>query len=73
LHGLTKAIDASNLGVSNFAKLGTLDVTSFVATFGLFVFQVEREHQPLPIVHLQHFLLFRVPLSVNQQKKRKKR
>ncbi len=36
LHGLTKA-NASNLDASNFAKLGTLDVTSFVGTFGLFV------------------------------------
>lgn len=38
LHGLTKTIDVSNLGASNFAKFGTFDVTSFVGTFGLFVF-----------------------------------
>jgi hypothetical protein len=43
LHGLTKAIDASNLGASNFAKLSTLDVTSFVGTFGLFFFFLGRE------------------------------
>jgi len=38
LHVFTKAIDASNLSASNFAKFGTLDVMSFVGTFGLFVF-----------------------------------
>ncbi len=75
LHGLTKAIDASNLDLSNFAKLGTLIATSFVGTFGLlvcFFFQVKKEHQPLPMVHLQSILLFKVPLLVNQQKKMEK-
>ncbi len=40
----------------------------------LFVFSGrEREHQPFPMVHLQQLLLLKVPLLVNQPKKKGKK